>query len=363
MPEYNFHFSPSSSNEAGSFKLIELTPDLTALLTSAINNDEDLSLTIKGQPNEDAVLCTADKTFSMRSIGLSNTVLVVTPVSDECASEFVDDALMIRDQLKEVIELAPAVPKLHKLSFLIRDRQYDETNEDEHEANDSTVRFTYQDARAEIQASDAELDKGLKDRRILIINNELRPIAPSYLNRLLELILNLLVSLSMKHTSVSVEELSSALADEHEVARGVSTQIMSWFAVVKEVGLGILRNHRHEPIERDELLSKWKTQVGDTFESLVSLTLLAGNYIEPESFNSDFTTLKYFPASALPVDPATRFSDLFLTRKKWKAEEISPFLSDIAVNAKERDKLLLKYCRTITEPQGVRYTARAQYNG
>jgi sister chromatid cohesion protein DCC1 len=89
-----------------------------------------------------------------------------------------------------------------------------------------------------------------------------------------------------------------------------------------------------------------------------------GNYIESETINyGDNLTLKYFPASDLPVDPAARFSDLFLTRKKWKGEDISPFLSDIAVNSKERDKLLLKYCRTVTESGGVRYTARAQYNG
>ncbi|KDR83664.1 hypothetical protein GALMADRAFT_235995 [Galerina marginata CBS 339.88] len=375
MFEYDLNFSPSSSAEVGSYKLIELTPDLTTLIENAIANDCDLGFTIKGQPNEDAVLCTAEKTFGMRSVGLSNTVLVVTPVPDEYASEFADDAVVIRDQLNEVIELVPVVPKLHKLFGLIRDRLYDEGQEDDPE-DDSTARFTYKDAKEEIQASDAELDRGLKDRRILIINNELRPIAPAFLNRLLELILNLLVSLSMKHASASVEDLSSALADDHEVSRAVSTQVMSWFgeikegkwkmdveAVVKEVGLGILRNHRHDPIERDDLFARWKSQIGDTFESSVSLNLLSGNYIEAEVFGSDAKSLKYFPASDLPTEPAARFSDLFLTRAKWKGEEISPFLSDIAVNSKERDKLLLKYCRTVTDPDGIRYTARAQYNG
>jgi sister chromatid cohesion protein DCC1 len=61
----------------------------------------------------------------------------------------------------------------------------------------------------------------------------------------------------MKHISASVEKLCSALAENHEVSRVVSTQIMSWFgvikdgrwemdveAIVKEMGLGILRNHR-----------------------------------------------------------------------------------------------------------------------
>ncbi|PPQ94004.1 hypothetical protein CVT25_009852 [Psilocybe cyanescens] len=375
MLEYDLYFSFSASNEAGSYKIIELTPDLTDLIEKATVNDEDPRLTIKGQPNEDAVLCSADKTYGMRSVGLSNTVLVVTPVPDECATHFAEDAVIIRDQLNEIIELAPVVPKLHKLSALIKNRQYDEGQEDD--ADDSMDHFTYQEAKQEIQASDAEIDKGLKNLRVLIINNELRPISPTFLNHLLELILNILVSLSMKHASVSVEDLSSALADDHEVSRAVSTQVMSWFGeikdgrwkmdvegVVKELGLGILRKHRHDPIERDDLLVQWKSHVGDTFESSISLKLLEANYIEStDVLGSGSAVLKYFPAFELPVDPAARFADLFLTRSIWRGEEISPFLSDIAVNSKERDKLLLKYCRTVTGPEGIRYTARAQYNG
>jgi len=107
----------------------------------------------------------------MRSVGLSNTILVVTPVPDNCSAEFAEDAVVIRDQLNEVIELIPAVAKLHKLSALIRDRQYSEGNEEEVDDQDGVVRFTYDEAKSEIQASDAELDKGLKDRRVLIINS------------------------------------------------------------------------------------------------------------------------------------------------------------------------------------------------
>lgn len=72
------------------------------------------------------------------------------------------------------------------------------------------------------------------------------------------------------------------------------------------------------------------------------------------------TELLYFPASALPTDPASRFADLFLTRARWKADEITPFLVDIVVDNKDRDKLLLKYARTITDAEGVWYTTRAK---
>jgi len=132
-------------------------------------------------------------------------------------------------------------------------------------------------------------------------------------------------------------------------------------AVLKELGLSILR-HRTQgtPIKKEELLAKWKSIVGDTFESSVSLSLLSGNYLVSPS---DSELLSYFPASSLPIDAAPRFADLFLTRSKWKAEDISPFLTDVAIDSKERDKLLLKFARATTDARGIWYTARAQFNG
>jgi sister chromatid cohesion protein DCC1 len=80
------------------------------------------------------------------------------------------------------------------------------------------------------------------------------------------------------------------------------------------------------------------------------------------SLTGEEVMLTYFPHSALPFDPAARFVELFLTRQRWKHEEIEPFLLDIAVNSKERDKLLLKHARALTNTEGVWYTARVSYN-
>ena len=52
--------------------------------------------------------------------------------------------------------------------------------------------------------------------------------------------------------------------------------------------------------------------------------------------------------------------DLFLAQPRWKTQDIAPFLVDIAVNSKERDKLLLKYARATTDTDGVWYSARLQ---
>lgn len=136
-------------------------------------------------------------------------------------------------------------------------------------------KFTYDDAEDMLQASSTELARGLRDRRVLTIqglflslpssrlkftsppSDELRPIAPSHLTTILELLLNYLVSLSQPHHAADVENLAAALEDDHEVKRDVSRQVMGWFgevkggkwamdvnATVKEVGVGILRAYK-----------------------------------------------------------------------------------------------------------------------
>ena len=87
----------------------------------------------------------------------------------------------------------------------------------------------------------------------------LRPLSPSYLHKILELLLMHLVSLSQSRSSASVLELCRSLEYEHEVRREVTLQVMRWFGevdaadelwkmdvekVVRQVGLGILRRHK-----------------------------------------------------------------------------------------------------------------------
>ncbi|KAJ7129580.1 sister chromatid cohesion protein Dcc1 [Mycena epipterygia] len=364
MAEFDLGFSASLTADAGSFKFLELPPELCKLIESAAEASSPLRLSIKGQSGEDAVLCTNDATYTIRSVALSNSILVVTSGAA--------DTVVIRDQVNEILELTPAVPKLHKLSALLRGREYDDVHDSVDQQPSSAPGLTYAAAQATIQASDAELARGLRQQRILDIHGALRPIAPAYLASILETILNFLVSQSMSALrAVPVEDVAATLADENEISRAVSTQVMAWFgevrggewtmdieAVVREIGLGILRQHKDDPVVKDTLLDRWKLAVGDTFEESVSLALLSGNYLVSSAPMGGSDMLTYFPSSALPVDPPSRFIDLFLTRPRWKAEDIAPFLSDIAINTKDRDKLLLKYTRATTDSQGIWYTKK-----
>ncbi|KAH9914013.1 sister chromatid cohesion protein Dcc1 [Fomitopsis serialis] len=331
IPEYTLKFSSSAVADTAAFKLLELPPDQRKLVES--NPDESSNWSIKGNPDEDAVLCTADKTYTIRSIALSNSDIMATAGDREDTST--DEAsystsVEVRDQLNEILELVPSVPRLHKLDVLLRGKGYDEGQEgDDDMYMDESEKFTYEEAMATLQASDIELDQGLKKRRVLILND-------------------------------------------------VCKQVMAWFgdmidgewcmdktAVVREIGLGLLRPYREESVPIDDFLTKWRKSVGDTFESEMSVDLLSGKYLTQTDVLKEppIVVLTYFPSFQLPIDPAARFTDLFLTRPRWKADEISPFLADIVVDAKERDKFLLKYARAITDAEGIWYTARAKYNG
>jgi len=187
------------------------------------------------------------------------------------------------------------------------------------------------------------------------------------------------VSSSLSHQAAPIEELTSTLEEEHDIKKAVSMQVMAWFgeidaglwimdvsSVVKEIGVGILRAYKDDPINATTILEKWRVAVGDTFADKVAVDLLKGNYLEVEasSFQDHSTDplLVYFPSSELPTDPAARFSDLFLTRPRWRAEDIHPFLEDIVLDNKDRDKLLLKFARAVTGSGTVWYTSRAKLN-
>jgi hypothetical protein len=69
------------------------------------------------------MLCTSDKTYALRSVTLSNSILVVA------AEEGAPNAVVIRDQLNEILELVPSIPKLHKLNQLLKGMEYDDFGE------------------------------------------------------------------------------------------------------------------------------------------------------------------------------------------------------------------------------------------
>ena len=100
----------------------------------------------------------------------------------------------------------------------------------------------------------------------------------------------------------------------------------------------------------------------DTFTRLSSSHRSQGNFIHRDiRAPPEQGELIYLPRSSLPADPGARFNDIFLVKPTWRLDEIIPYVDDLAVDAKARDRLILKWCRTTTDSQGVAWlTIRAK---
>ncbi|KAG8728721.1 hypothetical protein FRC11_010341 [Ceratobasidium sp. 423] len=299
------------------------------------------------------------------------------------------NTLVISGEVSEILELVPAVPRLESLLHHLRGCEWndDESDEETYESNVNDPlrrrRVTLGELRNIVQASDNELEEGLRKAKILNLGGTLRPLPSSSLTEILVTLLLTIVSTGLPRPPkpIPLVKLMQNIEDEFQVNPDVMEHIASWYgiitgedekrmweadikAIIGEIGVGILRR-AEDAVEEVEFMERWREQVGDMFSEHIDLTLLDGNYLSTPTLHTKCgepsNTLLYYPRSTLPTDAAQRFQTLFLTRPKWKVEDIGIYLEDIAVDKKERDRLMLKYTRQITEPDGVWATARVRY--
>ena len=116
-------------------------------------------------------------------------------------------------------------------------------------------RYTYNQVRGIVQASDTELDDGLKIARVVTMDGSvsvsfrllvllrhlalwlgtLRHLPLATLSELLQKILVLIVSSSYKASSIPLDQLSQELYDEHAIRPELTEQVVRWFGTISEV--------------------------------------------------------------------------------------------------------------------------------
>lgn len=101
----------------------EIEQDMKAQNTSEGNGCQKFRLTIKGKPSDDAVICTQDRTFQLRSISVSNSLLLFQQRKRRDTDEDVsteETTLELKSTVREIMELLPMVPKLDRIETLLK---------------------------------------------------------------------------------------------------------------------------------------------------------------------------------------------------------------------------------------------------
>jgi hypothetical protein len=128
-------------------------------------------IAIKGGADDSVVLCTSDRTYDIRSVTLSNNVLVVCPPPNGDGNS---DQVVIQDSLNELLELVPTVPRLHRLKSLLKEYEWEEGHEEEDD-NLGAVRVVYFLARVLPWTQGGPSSRSASDSRSTKLERNFRP--------------------------------------------------------------------------------------------------------------------------------------------------------------------------------------------
>lgn len=262
------------------------------------------------------MLCTPTSTFLLRTITLSNSLLICrTPTGSSADSVAASGSnLEIRGIEHQVLECMPQAADLERIRRLLRDTQWEGLSTDSDRPSKKRrvggKRWTRNQLESVIQASSQELERGLKERNVIEVDGA-SPVSDQssdadtsgHMTLLpstsLKPLLNLLLTLLTVHSTETDlgadqpaahaprDRIEDALAEDHDVPRAIAAGVLDLFGTtlgsewvcdirraVKEIGRGILPSlpARGKPL--DAFLAEWRGEVGEAWEDCVDVKLL-----------------------------------------------------------------------------------------
>lgn len=311
------------------YKLLEIDKELANCLETG------QVLYIKGDDEENAVLCTENKTYDLLERETSNSLLLVKGLQfKEDLNN--DNNRHIRDVSTVGIfykYLSPvlAKPKLKKLKQLLSKSSY-KGIEMEFEIKQEDL-YSFKDLQKVIQASNEELRLALKDLNTVTINGKVRILDFEYHFRVLSYMLNVLDEYSMPYNAVNYDETVDSL--EEFVPKEILDNLFELYTeptrsidgvqqcsytdkVAKFLAEVILINAGKFNLV--EFLQAWHDSVPDGMP--ISESMLHGLAIIDNKAN----IIQYFPEDRLPENIMDRFNALFKAKENWTSEEIIPYI-------------------------------------
>lgn len=332
-------------------------------------------MVLRGQPDEDAVLCTESKTYAMKFVGTSNSVLLVPPANH---SEFHekpqknddssnDEDKVVAPVIKVVsgnMELIEVAPKLDKLRSLLSEKpytleEYDSGNLEDNQECRRIGLYNWNDLVDNIQASDEELRSGLQALSAVEINGYWRVVDERYMDMILGMLLKNSVLNDWSLNNLNEDEVVTTLESDgfpgvlarhclhvygNKVNEGMNS--CAWKLDEKRVCIHFAREilkggKRKLESFMDELRQMIPEGMHPSFDLMEGEVLTERVGVE--------TWVRAFSVASLPSTPAERFSILFREKPKWEWKDLQPYIRDLSVPGLSAEGLLLKYTRR-TQP-------------
>lgn len=304
-------------------------------------------MTLRGQPDEDAVLCTASKTYAVKFVGTSNSVFLIPPsdkVSGSCNNKD-GDSMVVASVLKVApgsMELVEIAPKLDELKLLLSQNPYSFSEASEMDTSEEGEKtgiglYRWQDLVNRIQASDEELKLGLQSLSAVEIDGYWRTLDDKYVYSILNMFLQDVILNDWSINALNEDEVVGVL-EADGFHRTIAKHCLQVFCSKVDEGVGarcgwklderrvcacLAREVLKEGKMKVEIfMEKWRRKLPDCIGA--SFDMLEGEVLT-EKLGIE-TWVYSFSVYSLPSTPAERFCMLFQQRPKWEWKDLQPYV-------------------------------------
>ncbi|XP_022657100.1 sister chromatid cohesion protein DCC1-like [Varroa destructor] len=324
-----------------------------------------LGVIIRGDLEDELVLCTGSRTYSVREAEISNSLLVVPnlrlaakgqPLT--AAMSKAGDGLDTREVLKtfhhywEPRQIRPSSRKLHSL---LTESEY-RGIELEGDIPQSSL-FSLPKLLNHVQASESEIKEMLGALPVAEVDGCVRLLGFEYHFRVLEFMLTSIESNSMPldkiDTNVVIEEVSEL--EPHEIVKAVvswyvKNQVLLKAKVSRTQGEALLRSG--ESFNLEQFITTWQQSLPEGLTTDVAY-LYGISYVDEDRQRP---IINYLSTWDLPEVESARFDTLLRMKTSWRFEEIEPYICDLSL--KNVNSLLLKYARSFQKNGHIFYSKK-----
>ncbi|KAH9308279.1 hypothetical protein KI387_036190, partial [Taxus chinensis] len=344
------NLQPSSSIAIEYGKSFGAHDDLTLLEVddTMLNHILDNRVTIRGNFDEEALLCTPSKTYAIKFVSTTNSVFLMPPRG------FISQEGSLHNEPEKasagVIKLAPGhmelthvSPKLEILKFLLSQRPYKEETETESEMGNLEGLYRWEDFLETIQASEEELKQGLKSLAAVEIDGYWRIVDDKFMACLLDvLILN-----SVQHDwplNALRAEVVLPVLEQDGYSNRLALHCLDTYGNLLDCNSESAKNGQGSKVwalnERlvclhyaKQLLNAGRWKLDDFMEAWMQ-NLPSGMRAQMEMLRGEALVERFgaemwvrpFSVSSLPANPADRFAALFRERPRWEWQDLEPYI-------------------------------------
>ncbi|KAK3740873.1 hypothetical protein RRG08_011335 [Elysia crispata] len=348
------YFSEQLENDA--IKLMELDGPLQDALKSGER------IEIRGDPGDGAVVVTGSQTFDVKEAETSNSMLMISSLSYGPDIPNEDDKSIIKRQVSSIVhnyyELRPIKPRLAKLRALLSENPF-RGSECEGDELDIGKKYTFSELQQRVQASDAEIKRGLAKMNTCELKGVWRLLDFEYAATVLYHILQLCEERDWLQNGLNMTECLQVLGElfpieiiKHMVTShsNENPDTMETDAqkniynlcedkICKHLAELCLKNSGK--FNLNDFLRAWQESVPDGMKT--NLSQIEGMALVDSDARPP--VIWYYSVDLLPEDVGERFEVLFEERKKWSLEDITPYIRDLTDEKTTVNALLTKYAR------------------